>query len=1174
MMQPQKWWLGLIPLALIWGGAVWHKSADFEGVVETRAQALLKSRASTTLLEPKITVAGRDVHLASTEFAAGGGAAATALLARSFGVRKVSATTASLAVQKPYSLTVKPAKSGILISGYAPSPQVRDKMLEAVKNSSRSAVDPSSSLKFAAGSPKNLTQIVAFAAKQAARLESGEASVSGSAVSLNGVAKFSNAYAAIHKDWAALPAGLQRGKITVTAPPISNYTFSAIKSEKSLQLTGFVGDLESRKPIVEAAQKSAPGSTIQDGLNYAAGAPKGFASLVRHGLEQLGLLKMGEFTLKGNVYSLKGVASGSSQYGAVRKNLNALPNTGVAGRIDVSPPASTDYLFSVDRTAKGLVLNGQVPSVEARARLVDAANKALAGKKDAPAGITSDRLVYGGGGPKNFEDQAKASIALAARLKTGTVSLEKGAVAIKGVAPDSKTYAGMLDSVSKLPAGLKAGPISLDPPTTDAYSFSAQHKNNDFELAGHVPSPKMRKRLVALAATHARKTKIVDRMDYASGAPKNFETIAGIGLRTAAQLKEGAFVFGENAIRLTGEAKDSAAYTQLRGVAGRIPAGGSALHVSIRPPLVTEYSFAAGRDGKNITLSGQVPSLAARKAINIAAKKAVGDGNVTDRLGFASGAPNNFQAIAVAGVKLAGRLETGSFSINGGAASIQGNAPDSAGYSFLLEAMRKLPGNAKVALIDILPPRADPYTFAYTRNGNQVTLTGNIPSPAHRQRIIAAAEKTNRRVESKLTFAREEPPAFEKNVLQGIAFGSRLKDARFELSGSATKSKSRLLGDAPDHTAYRKIRAELAKLPVGQKPDEITIRPPIANPYVWNLVRDKNGITLSGFVPVEAERERIDRHVRRLFPGVAVINKFEIARGAPQGDFSAAADFALKQAQLLSSGRVTVSDGQLSLDGKAGDFKQALVLNKLAGAVVPAGLTIGTIKVDAPLPKKIGVTLPPATKVVVPVEKKPAPEKNGGARKATMSPGTEKQPVKIVVPALPPAGVKVTAAPIPPKPVPARPPKTAPKPSQPALEKPDTIKSGPPEKTAMLKPAVKGPCTPGADGAIGKAEIYFKPGDRRVDRKLAKGLAALLAVSKKCPDAKITLQGHADWQGSRRYNILLSSRRTFSVTRFLVGEGIARSRISTIGFGEDRPKGSNATWTGRAKNRRVDVLLK
>lgn len=68
--------------------------------------------------------------------------------------------------------------------------------------------------------------------------------------------------------------------------------------------------------------------------------------------------------------------------------------------------------------------------------------------------------------------------------------------------------------------------------------------------------------------------------------------------------------------------------------------------------------------------------------------------------------------------------------------------------------------------------------------------------------------------------------------------------------------------------------------------------------------------------------------------------------------------------------------------------------------------------------------------------------------------------------------------------------------------------------------------------------------------------------------------GHTDNQGTRDYNVKLSARRADAVKAWLVGKGIAASRITTAGYGDTRPLVPNTTDENKARNRRVELRRK
>ena len=84
-------------------------------------------------------------------------------------------------------------------------------------------------------------------------------------------------------------------------------------------------------------------------------------------------------------------------------------------------------------------------------------------------------------------------------------------------------------------------------------------------------------------------------------------------------------------------------------------------------------------------------------------------------------------------------------------------------------------------------------------------------------------------------------------------------------------------------------------------------------------------------------------------------------------------------------------------------------------------------------------------------------------------------------------------------------------------------------------------------------------------------LNEITAALKAQKGLKIEIQGHTDSSGTRSYNMGLSKRRAAAVKTYLESQNIEASRLTTRGFGPDRPIASNATKEGRSRNRRVEI---
>ena len=99
--------------------------------------------------------------------------------------------------------------------------------------------------------------------------------------------------------------------------------------------------------------------------------------------------------------------------------------------------------------------------------------------------------------------------------------------------------------------------------------------------------------------------------------------------------------------------------------------------------------------------------------------------------------------------------------------------------------------------------------------------------------------------------------------------------------------------------------------------------------------------------------------------------------------------------------------------------------------------------------------------------------------------------------------------------------------------------------------------------------------DKSTIRDKDKGqLKQAIDFVKKYKGHKIKLEGHTDWIGTDQYNQGLSEKRAEATSKYLIGKGsVAAQRISSVGYGELKPVASNKTRDGRAKNRRVEILI-
>jgi len=103
--------------------------------------------------------------------------------------------------------------------------------------------------------------------------------------------------------------------------------------------------------------------------------------------------------------------------------------------------------------------------------------------------------------------------------------------------------------------------------------------------------------------------------------------------------------------------------------------------------------------------------------------------------------------------------------------------------------------------------------------------------------------------------------------------------------------------------------------------------------------------------------------------------------------------------------------------------------------------------------------------------------------------------------------------------------------------------------------------------------ITFATGKADLQPSFYQTLGQLSTSFKNFKDNDLVVTGHTDSTGNSDANVGLSHRRAEAVAQYLRANGVASSRILTLGAGSSQPVASNATADGRAQNRRVEIKL-
>ena len=105
--------------------------------------------------------------------------------------------------------------------------------------------------------------------------------------------------------------------------------------------------------------------------------------------------------------------------------------------------------------------------------------------------------------------------------------------------------------------------------------------------------------------------------------------------------------------------------------------------------------------------------------------------------------------------------------------------------------------------------------------------------------------------------------------------------------------------------------------------------------------------------------------------------------------------------------------------------------------------------------------------------------------------------------------------------------------------------------------------------------VLFTPGHGGFTPEEQKILMETIDLAGRFRNAPIVVEGHTDSIGPADVNMRLSRERAAAVADFLAANGVDRSRITVIGYGEERPVSPDANKTpeGRLQNRRAEIVL-
>ncbi|MFD0915788.1 OmpA family protein [Pseudahrensia aquimaris] len=1001
----------------------------------------------------------------------------------------------------------------------------------------------------------------------------------------------------------------------------SPYTLTANRDGDAVTLSGFVPNDDVRETIVNAAKEALPGTNVTDQMTLARGAPEGLAAMAGFGMAQLNGLTTGEMSLSDSNLSVKGVASSFDTFNGVNAALDGvLPAGATLAMKEITPPSVTPYTWGANYSGTGVTLSGYVPSTEVGAALATKAGETL--------GVpVTDEQVVAGGSPDTFQDAAGFALDQLPRFTNGNVGLSNLDLTVEGVAKDSNEFSSAKAAVAgALPAGMVLAAEKIVPSTVSPYTWNADFDGSKVTLGGYVPDQAVRDAVVAQTRSQMPGFEVIDQMQIAAGAPSDFTDAARFGIDQLPRFQSGDVSLADTALTVNGVAKDPQAFdTAKAAVAGDLPAGLALASEDIRPATITPYTWSADYDGAKVVLDGYVPDDATRASIVEDARAKLPGAEIVDDMAIAAGAPSTFREGTQFALDQLPRFTSGNVALSDTNLAVEGVARDPETFDVAKAAVAgALPSSLILNSERIVPNTVSPYEWGADYDGRKVTLSGFVPDERARATIVAAtrAQLPNAEVVDDMKIANGAPETFSAASVSAVSLLPRFSEGDVALSdlNLTVNGKARSPSDftAADGTVKGTLDAGMSLAAANIEPA------PDLGDYVWSAERRGSAIILAGNAPSMEARKGIADRAKALYPDATVVNRIVPREDAPAG-FIANADKGLALLDRLSTGKASISNRQLSIEGQASsvanyensladiannpdygyswdvrDIKPVAIspytwaLEKGGDTAVQSGFvpnrgtgnslvaaTRATLGKDVDdrqrvalgEPENFGNAVAAAISAVNKLDNSRASITDTNMFvQGRASSEEEADRLGAEIEGSIPENFKLRkqiSYPLPavvvqaPAPAPAPVPAPAPEPAAPAPAPAAPAPAPAPEPAAPV-------CQIDFRALFAGEKILFATNRALINEQSNALLDRIAAAMKSCPDTRFEIGGHTDSRGRDAFNQALSEARAQAVLDYLTNAGVSVDNLAAKGFGETSPVASNRTVEGRAANRRIE----
>lgn len=480
-------------------------------------------------------------------------------------------------IASPYAIAATLADGRIALSGYAPDPETRERILSAVRGDTDGPqVDDTVDL--ASGAPVGFGDAAAAAFDFLDLFASARIDVVDDRISLSGVAASPEAWRTLTSHVATFRPSGYVVEADVGLPVVTPYTLTAIRADGKVTVSGFAPSTRAAEDIRRAAEAVAvPGGAVSE-TTLAAGAPDGFEDAAVFAVRLLDHVSGGTVVIVDRRLDLSGTAKTSGDLLEIDASVAIETPEGFEVETDVRPPVVTPYVWAVERTEDSVILTGHVPSEAVRIAVREATDEAIGDL------AVTDRTGLGTGLADDIDLAAVAAFAAAeiSLLDEGRVELVDRRLSVTGRTADALAGRSAIDAFdSRLPDGVERGDVEIDAPVP--FAFRIERDGGSTRVTGLVPD----------ATALARVRSAFDRsfgagvdlsLEEEDSLPEGAEAAILGAIRAASLMREGSVAISGTQLSIEGSAYTGRSVERIdTDVIAELPAGFGA-RADVTPP--------------------------------------------------------------------------------------------------------------------------------------------------------------------------------------------------------------------------------------------------------------------------------------------------------------------------------------------------------------------------------------------------------------------------------------------------------------------------------------------------------------------------------------------------------------------------------------------------------------